>query len=57
MMFVVMRSDFDPELNSVWGPFATRKLAAEWIEKQPDKDELDTHKLIYPYLYSEEETP
>ena len=48
--WVVLREDFDRDLHSVWGPFASEPDATAWRDKQPDTDALVVERLIAPEL-------
>lgn len=47
-MHVVMTEPFDPELHSVWGPFASAAEANRWIAQQPDQYTLFARKVESP---------
>jgi hypothetical protein len=47
-MWVVFDERFDPELHSVWGPFASRADAMEWIDTRPDIEHYLIERVIRP---------
>ena len=48
--WAVLREDFDRELHSVWGPFASEPDAIAWRDRQPDSGSLLVERLIAPEI-------